>query len=952
MRIKTQASVIFIMLFVFSSLSCGSKKEYIKEDGNGDGQEEIEWNNFEVDAEFHWDISSDDIISGEEDGKDGEEVETERCYEEGCFCFRGETVPCYEGGAGTQWVGFCRGGMRVCGNDGVFSACLGQVLPQEEICDGIDNDCDGQVDEGVANSCRRCDPPVVEEICGNGLDDNCNGLTDENCDCDPGCMCPEPPDPDAPCECHPPTNQPCYEGPPFTLGFGICKGGVHDCILEPDGSAHWSVCAGQVLPMLECVGGADGIDNDCDGMIDEGCTPDGDGDGYSREEDCDDNNPDIHPGKEEVCDGIDNNCNGLADEGVLNACGICGDVGAEVCGNGYDDDCDGQVDEGCSCQRGEVQTCYSGIPGTENNPPCMAGLQTCSDSEEFLRWGECEGEVTPTVEICDGVDNDCDGLIDERWALGSNRCGYCDSVERCDGVDNDCDGFIDEGVRNRCGDCLPVPEETECDGNDNDCDGLVDEGLLNSCGECPPAPCYEKDYPDPGECDDAGRNCNGTVPWPDDPTSITLGQSTLSNPFIYISVTGKNEVAKLSTETGAKIWQVPSWGTWPSRTAVALDGTVWVGNRGFNNTWSPDASNVVHLDADGNLICRADVVGLARGVAIDGDGNVWGGTWDGMTLWKIHGSAVDTTQNPPRCIILGSWNVGVNIYGLAVDGSGHVWTSSDTPSQNTIRFDIATNTWQAIYNPSRYGIAVSPVDGKIWIGGWSRSQAVHSIDPNPPYNVTFTSVGAGTITAVTVDHEGFVWGSGYGSNRVYKIDPVTGRELCSAPCPAPGVGGNPHGIAEDAAGKIWVPNRYGGYVNVFNRDCTLYATYPVDPGYENYTYSDMTGMQLRTVTVREGHWIQNYDSGYACPTWHSIVWRADVPPDTSVSITAVSADTEAGLTTSPSTPPCGPYTSSPADLLSCPQIQCHRWLQLDVRLTTTMDGVRPVVHEINAYWSY
>ena len=66
-------------------------------------------------------------------------------------------VACYDGPAGTQGVGECRAGARICPDEGSCSAtCAGQVLPSDEICDGKDNDCDGVVDEGLLNPCGGC----------------------------------------------------------------------------------------------------------------------------------------------------------------------------------------------------------------------------------------------------------------------------------------------------------------------------------------------------------------------------------------------------------------------------------------------------------------------------------------------------------------------------------------------------------------------------------------------------------------------------------------------------------------------------------------------------------------------------------------------------------------------------------------------------------------------------
>ncbi|TPW08139.1 MAG: putative inner membrane protein translocase component YidC, partial [Acidimicrobiaceae bacterium] len=335
---------------------------------------------------------------------------------------------------------------------------------------------------------------------------------------------------------------------------------------------------------------------------------------------------------------------------------------------------------------------------------CAAGTFTCSGLE-FGEWGECTGSVIPDPEVCNGTDDDCDGETDERWAVGSNRCGFCDGTEVCDAMDNDCDGAVDERVANRCGECAPEPTET-CNGADDDCDGIADDGVVNACGECPPTPCFEETWPMPADCGGADpyRDCDGVEEHPDYPGSITFGEGTFESPFIYIAVTGRNQVAQLNTDTGVKMWQRESYGTYPSRTAVAFDGSVWVANRGFGNPSDVAQSNVVHLDLDGNLVCRADVPGIARGLAIDADGNIWAGTWNTTTIYKIDGRTVDATASPPRCPILGSWDLGVNIYGLAVDGAGYVWTSS---SPNSIRLAVAdpVGDRRAIGNPWFYGIS-------------------------------------------------------------------------------------------------------------------------------------------------------------------------------------------------------------------------------------------------------
>lgn len=120
-------------------------------------------------------------------------------------CLPGDTRSCYTGPAGTAGVGICRAGTQTCRADGSgFGACIGEVLPRAEQCNGLDDDCDGSVDEGalgvgafcstgLAGVCAqgilqcqsgalRCVPNVQPgsriEIC-NGLDDDCDGVVDE-----------------------------------------------------------------------------------------------------------------------------------------------------------------------------------------------------------------------------------------------------------------------------------------------------------------------------------------------------------------------------------------------------------------------------------------------------------------------------------------------------------------------------------------------------------------------------------------------------------------------------------------------------------------------------------------------------------------------------------------------------------------------------------------------------
>jgi len=222
----------------------------------------------------------------------------------------------------------------------------------------------------------------------------------------------------------------------------------------------------------------DGIDNNCNGEIDEGVTQgrfaDADGDGFGdplaalpgcdEDEgvvfnalDCDDTNPDILPGADEICDAIDNDCDGAIDEGVTMIVYPDGDG-------------DGAGDPTLPMPACEVQTGFA------------ARGDDCDDGDEA---------VHPLAdERCDGIDNDCDLLVDEddavdapTWYEDLDEDGYgeaeviaCEAPPRTSPLGGDCndgDVTINPGILvDRCDNLI-----------DDDCDGLVDNDCpVEHCG--------------------------------------------------------------------------------------------------------------------------------------------------------------------------------------------------------------------------------------------------------------------------------------------------------------------------------------------------------------------------------------------------------------------------------------------------------------------------------------
>ena len=470
-------------------------------------------------------------------------------------------APCYPSDPATLDVGACRAGVRHCSAGG-FGACQGAIVPGLEVCNGVDDDCDGLTDEdadvpcyeGPANtqgvgSCvagvRRCVDGALADVCedqtvpaneicdDDAADENCDGTPNEGCDCVDG-------------EFHD-----C--GP----DRGACEPGVQTC---RDGA--WGPCEGGIGPVPERCDGAEPVDNDCDGHVDEGlglgascsvgtgrCAANGVtvcGEGNAEGEVVCAATP-LEP-IEERCNSVDDDCDGETDEifpevgepctAGLGACvaqGViaCADDGlGTVCHaqagnpmpercNGIDDDCDGDIDESFPALGGP---CAIGVGACETQ-----GIGVCTDDGGGVR---CEGAPgAPAEEDCNGIDDDCDGAIDETFALLGFACGAgvgacaaegvfacapngralrCEAPvgtptdERCNAIDDDCDGATDEtyeglgdacssgvGACARagvvlCGDdedsveCSAVPGEPDdeiCNGRDDNCDGATDEAF-------------------------------------------------------------------------------------------------------------------------------------------------------------------------------------------------------------------------------------------------------------------------------------------------------------------------------------------------------------------------------------------------------------------------------------------------------------------------------------------
>lgn len=414
-------------------------------------------------------------------------------------------------------------------------ACSPLLVSCVATSNSLDEDGDGYIASSDCDDTNASAYPGAEELC-NTIDDDCDGDTDES---------------DA-------TDQPTWYQDSDGDGYGLSTSTQVTCNAPSGYTAQSGDCDdtdGDINPGAS--ESCDGVDNDCDGETDESGASgetlwylDDDGDGYgvsatslsacaqpegyaALTEDCDDTNGAISPGATEVCNTIDDNCDGETDEagaadeptwyrdtdsdgygqdsitlvdctqpsGYVALGGDCFDQNAavnpgvtEVCDN-LDNNCDGNTDESTAS---DAATWY---PDADKDSYGLTSgqLQACKQPSGYVSvGGDCDDtstQASPGVtESCDGIDNDCDGSLDESgstgeitWYYDADGDGYglntktqvtCNQPDHYVSVGGDCNDTavaINPGATEVCD---SADTDENCNGSADDSDSTVDSNTF------------------------------------------------------------------------------------------------------------------------------------------------------------------------------------------------------------------------------------------------------------------------------------------------------------------------------------------------------------------------------------------------------------------------------------------------------------------------------------------
>ncbi|RLQ20381.1 hypothetical protein DWB85_17960 [Seongchinamella sediminis] len=357
----------------------------------------------------------------------------------------------------------------------------------------------------------------------------------------------------------------------------------------------------------------------------------------------------------------------------------------------------------------------------------------------------------------------------------------------------------------------------------------------------------------------------------------------------------------------------------PSRTAVDINGNVYVANRNFSGGLRPEllkiaveggvdrnGNGVIDTSVDTNGDCMitpdemlpviddgdgvldiddfqderviwisrfGDPSDLGRSLCLGTGNTLWAGTYSGREYFKFD---LDGNQ------LAGPITTNATNYGCVVDAGGTLWGAS--LSSVLVELDTNTNTWtQNRSLQSNYGINFG--NDRVYLGS-----TLHAFNPatgTTQFSIAFSGTG------VAVDGDGAVW---FGTPTLRKFVTLPSGDLDTTPaCTVGTLGGRGPIVAK--GNRIWTINLGSNSISQYDSNCNFISTIPV--GRSPYTYSDASGFAARNQTDPSGIWTVINDGGALGTGWDSISWNNEpegfIPAGASIEVEARAADVAADL---------------------------------------------------------
>lgn len=332
-----------------------------------------------------------------------------------------------------------------------------------------------------------------------------------------------------------------------------------------------------------------------------------------------------------------------------------------------------------------------------------------------------------------------------------------------------------------------------------------------------------------------------------------------------------------------------------------------------------------------------------RGLAIDGDNNLWAGTCP--TDYYTSMSGVYHYINGDTGEIINEVPVPDHYaYGAVIDGNGILWSSnrpSGTPWRHILRLDPSDLSQEKISlnNKMSYGLALDHLD-HLFASGW-RHYVLSRVNINRPSGASFPyteeysrSIPGRDARGAACTSDNDVWVVSTWENKVYRFNNDATQDGWV------GVGPSPTGVAVDAVGKVWVCSNGDDSIHRINP-----ATNTVDKVVNiigsggHYSYSDMTGIVARTITTRIGTWTVDFDSGELDTPWGKISWNSFEPEGTEIKVKVRSSNDQ--IT----------WSSWEEDVLNGGLLSLTpdgQYLQIETTLKTDEDELSPILYDLTA----